>query len=362
MHKSLTRTAAAILAAAAAPAALADVVFRPTPSMAIYAGGRISADQGVVVRGHLAAVAGVSMNQRADVEGDILSGADVWLGQDAAIDGRIVAGRDASFGQRASTNAIDAGRNVWIDQRSTVGRVTADGTFGASRDVSIRGGLRAAGSIWLDQNSTVEGNLFYGSSYSLASNARALGQIVNRIVEADEWSRDPLTMPAALPTGSQSLWMPQNTSHNLASGAYASLATGANASVTVGAGQHAFTTGWLDRGSVLTADTTHGDVYLVFSGAFSTGSQARIEKLGDGEVIIQAASIHLARSSIADAELIARSGNVSLEAGVQLTGRIIAASDVHLGSAAMLWHSAPAPGGAVLMALSALFASRRRRP
>lgn len=353
-------TAAALLAAATQSAS-ADVVFRPTPALAIYAGGRMSADQNVIIRGHIAGSTGVSLNQSADVSGDLLTRGDIWLGQNSNIDGRLVAGRDASLSQRVNTGAIDAGRTVWIDQNSTTGRVTADGSFSAGRNVTVQGGLRAAGSIWMDQNTTVERNISYGSTYSFGKNAKALGDVVNRIVQADEWSQNSITMPSALPTGSESIWMPQDSSQGLKAGAYGSLSTGNNVSIDVGAGEHAFTTGWLAQNATLNADTSQGDVYLVFSGAFSTGNNVRINNLGDGQVIIQAASVSLGQNTIADADLFARSGNASLGAGVELDGRIFAHGDVHLGQGTALRYAVPAPGGAALLALSALIATRRKR-
>lgn len=234
--------------------------------------------------------------------------------------------------------------------------VISGGSLSTGRNVLVTGDIAASTSVWLDAGATV-GDVAYGTSFNTHATAH-----YNQILTPSQWTA-PVS-PQYTPTGAAGdrLWIANQSTADINTGAHGSLSTGRSVSLNFSAGTYDFASIYTGRNAALNFDTTQGDVILTSDGNVSLDRNATFNVTGDGGVFIRTGgSFWAGRDSDITASVTAM-GTVSLDRNVALEGSVFSATSVWIDRDSTLSYSAvPAPATIAVTAAVMGFASRRRR-
>lgn len=272
---TFTFALAALVVALNAEAAM---IGDPT-GFAVYSGGQISTQSG------------------AEIEGSI-GAASVWLGNNTEVEGSVYTGANLGGGQK----------------------------------VEVSGSLYVGAALSLGNKAKIGGTAWYGTTYSVGNNSTITGGL-SELDAADAWSPGPLPDLDVLAPGVGSEWFANNSSYELAPGAYGGLSTGNNVTLDLVAGEYSFDSMWLAQNSDLNVDTSGGDVVIHVTGNFSTGSNVAITTSGGGSLtVLVGGSVWLAQNTTSQANFISVGSTIGLGAGAEVQGVLWAVGDISMGS------------------------------
>ncbi len=297
----------------------------------------------------------------------------------------VVAGQRLRIGAGSSVQKADLGNvasivsgynharlNNMILSRGAVieGEVHSYGRIASSSDVEIHGQM-----IWAQGNLSLGNNVIANSVYSTARlsigrnstiKGFAKGEAATSIHQssrpASEFAFQPAMsepQPVFLPSlqesrGIRSRSYSRRTENILDPGVFGRVRIAGRAEAFLSAGYYTFNRFYMGRGSVLTVDTTEGDVVMEIARIFGASSRVTINVIGDNELyIISGGNIIIGRYGSIEANLIA-DRTIRVSSDTQIKGVAYSGGDTVIGNRVSVQSTAVPEPTTLLLLLCAL--------
>lgn len=240
----------------------------------------------------------------------------------------------------------------------------AGGLLSSDGDATFTGS--AAGSIvnLRGNTTTISGDLYYQAAVAVSPGVSVSGSTTQTSSGSAPWNT--VNNPGTYTWGGSNVSLSHGESINLAAGTYQDFSTQTDGRVTLSAGEYQFrSVSWSHR-TIITADTSGGDIVLYVGTDLDTATDVTLDNTGSGTVyLVVNDDISFSHRNNIEAAVYGFGSSVDFSGNdSQFTGTIYAAGDISLGHRTRLTYqfNQPIPGAPTLagITIAAGFAAIRR--
>ncbi len=333
---------------------------------AVFAGGKLSVSKRVGISGDIGSGYDMWLGSKSKVDGFIYSGGKFSVDSEFSATGRIISKGNVCIGTDANLFSIDSKGSIYVGNNSKVGALSANRNLQIGRYVAVNGDAKSNCNVNINSYSFVHGDMVYGRRYWIDSRSGVDGDIIRGRVTVDDWRTSKRTAPT-IHYGSQDLYYRSHTNNTLTPGDYRRMSVREESILRLSAGTYNFYSVWLDDDVRIIADTSKGDVLINVAGSFSSDDNLNIQKVGDGQIVVQALrGISLDKGTQADANFLSFC-NFSLGEGSKINGQLYANRNMWIGKETQIAGFSTSPNvpepatlGLLLMSLVMLKVKSRR--
>lgn len=201
----------------------------------------------------------------------------------------------------------------------------------------------------------------YGIKYWKAGSAHVGGGVSQNSTAI---TLSAVDAPAAGSGGSYQ-WMLGDSQRGLDAGSYGGLSLGNNVQLTLTSGTYHFESVWLGNGTQLQLDTSAGNIQIIVTGGFSTGTNVTMTNVGMGDLTVHAGKdIWLGTNFSGEGAYFAHGSALGIGENSRLQGQLYSAGDIWIANNTELSFMAgggsvspaaiPEPAGGILLLAGAI--------